>query len=246
MSAARPALIGRLVAADARNIVRDPLLLFILALPVLVALVLRYLLPGIESLLQARFGFALAPYHPMIMGVFVGMTPGLLGGVYGLILVDEQDARTLSAVRTMPVSLAAWLTARLAPAALVAAAVTAAGYQMAGLTPLPLATIVALSLSAAAVTPVAALAVPAFARNKVAGLVAFRLVNTVLIAPALIYIVPAAWSPLAWPVPAYWPMRALWRASEGESWAAAAALAPAVSAALAALLYRRFLRRAVG
>ena len=239
-------LIAALARADLANISRETLLLFIILLPVPVALVLRFLLPELEATLMARLQFDLTPYHPMIMGVFIGMAPGLIGSVYGLLLVDERDERTLSVLRIMPAPFASYLAARLLIPTLLAVLMTIVTYPLAGLTPLPIETVAAIALAGATVVPVAALVIVSVAANKVSGLVVFRLVNTVLALPALAYIAEPGWDRLAWCVPAYWPMKALWNANAGQAYAAELFIALAMNAVLTALLYWRFSRRPEG
>lgn len=235
-----------LIRTDARNLSRDALLIFLVSLPLPVALVLRLLLPELEHVLLERLAFELAPYHPMIMGVFAGMAPSLIGSVYGLMLVDERDERTLAVLRVMPVPFGAYLAVRLALPVLLAAGLTVLAYPLAGLTPLPMASVAAIAVSAATVVPVAALTLIAFAPNKVAGLALFRVVNVVLMLPVLAYIAAPVWQPLAWVVSSYWPMKALWLAHEGRAFALHLLAAPAMNAAMALWLYRRLMRRPEG
>jgi len=235
-------LIGLSAAADARQIFREGLLAFLISMPLIIAALYRFLLPALEAQLQTRLDFDLAPYHPMLMGAFVGMSPALIGAVYGLLLVDERDQRTLPVLRIMPVSFGVYLAARLTVPFVLAVLVTTGAYPFAGLTPLPLGTVFLLSLSAATVLPVATLII-VFAQNKLTGLVLFRLVSTVTAAPVFAYIVPVHWEPVAWIISSFWPIKALWLAAEGAPFALELAIAPIMNLVLGWLLYRRFAGR---
>ena len=134
-------LIKTSARTDLINIWREGLLAFLLSLPAVIALVYRFFLPALENQLQVRLGFELSPYHPMLMAAFVGMCPALIGAVYGLLLVDERDQRTLPVLRIMPTPFAAYLAARLTAPLVLSMIVTIAAYPIAGLTPLHFGTV---------------------------------------------------------------------------------------------------------
>lgn len=237
-------LFRTLAVTDALNASRDSFLIFLVALPILVALIFRFLLPKLEETLLMRLDFDLAAYHPMLMGVFVGMAPMLIGSVYGLMLVDERDERTLASLRVMPVPFGSYLVCRMLPPVLLAVLITVCSYPLAGLTPLPLPTVTAVAISAASVVPVMALILINFAPSKVAGIALFRLVNALLALPAFAFIATAPWETVAWINPAYWPMKALWLANENQSFASELLIAVLINAPLTLWLYRRFDNRA--
>ena len=78
-----------LVDADARSLWRDPLLGWVLGLPLGVALLLRALVPRVQEAL-----FDLAPYHSLIMSAYLMTAPSIVGMVIGFLLLDERDTRT--------------------------------------------------------------------------------------------------------------------------------------------------------
>ena len=103
-----------LVRADARTLARDPLLGWIMLFTLGLALLLRILVPRIESALLTATGFALAPFHGLIMGGYLMTAPGLVGMVIGFLLLDERDARTLQALRVTPLGMRRYLAYRIA------------------------------------------------------------------------------------------------------------------------------------
>jgi fluoroquinolone transport system permease protein len=107
----RTAALTALMYADSRLLWRDPLLGWVL-LPVGLALLLRVLVPRAGEALLAAGGFDLAPYYSLIMGGYLMTAPGIVGMVIGFLLLDERDARTLTALRVTPLSITAiWPTA---------------------------------------------------------------------------------------------------------------------------------------
>lgn len=190
-----------LALADLRNIRREPLLAMLIVFPLVIALIYRFVIPDpvdLAAIARGPLSADLERYRPLfirladameplLMTVFVGSTPGLVGGVYGLLLVDERHERTLAVIRVMPAPFAHYLAARmLAPCAL-SLLMTIAAYPVAGLAPLPTATVAAIAAAGVALAPLVTLAIAAFAPNKVAGLALLRVVNGLLALPILAY-----------------------------------------------------------
>lgn len=237
-----------LLLADARNVTRDNLLAFLIGSPLLIALIFRFAMPDtaalaqvvdtypqLESLVDAR--------GPVLMSIVISMSAGLIGAVYGLLLVDERDERTLTALRVMPVSFAHYLFARLATPCLMSILVIVAAYPVAGLAPLPLPTVAIIAMAGATTVPVVTLTIAAFAPNKVAALAIMRVANAFLALPILAYFASPLQEILAWPVPSFWQMKALWLATEGQPYQLALLLTPALNVPLTLWLYQRFARR---
>lgn len=240
--------LGALVQADTRMVLRDPLLGWLLLLPVGLALLLRVLIPRMEEVLLAATGFQLAPYHPLIMGGYVMTAPGIVGMVIGFVLLDERDARTLTALRVTPLTMRRYLAYRIALPLLVGTAATLAGYPLAGLSPLPMADLLPIAIVAGLAAPSLALVLAAAAPNKVAGFAVVKVLNGANLVPVAAYFAPLPLQLAAGVLPTYWPMRALWSAVSGESYAAylfAGTGVGLLALALTAWLFeRRLLRRA--
>lgn len=240
-----------LMLADLRNITRDALLAFLIASPLLIALIFRFAIPDDTALAQIVRSYPqletlVSARGPVLMSIVVSMSAGLIGAVYGLLLVDERDERTLTVLRVMPVSFAHYLIARLATPCLLSMLMTVAAYPVTGLAPLPLATVAMIALAGATTVPVVTLAIVTFAQNKVAALAIMRVVNALLALPILAYFASPLQEMLAWPVPSFWQMKALWLAAEGQPYLWALMLTPALNAPLTLWLYRRFARRSEG
>jgi fluoroquinolone transport system permease protein len=132
------------------------------------------------------------------------MSPGLIGAVYGLLLVDERDERTLAVLRAMPLSFARYLAARMATPCVLSLLMTIGAYAVAGLAPLPLTTVAVIAAVGATTVPVVSLTIVVFASNKVAALAIMRVVNAALALLILAYFATPLQEVLAWPVPTFW------------------------------------------
>jgi fluoroquinolone transport system permease protein len=102
-----------LAAADRRLVWRDPLLKWVLLLPIGLALLFRILIPQAQPALLSATGVDIAPYYPLIMAGYLMNAPGIVGMVIGFLLLDERDARTLTALRVTPVSIPRYLAYRI-------------------------------------------------------------------------------------------------------------------------------------
>lgn len=237
-----------LADADRRLVWRDPLLKWVLLLPVGLALLLRILIPRAHDALSTAMQVDIAPYYPLIMGGYLMNGPGIVGMVIGFLLLDERDARTLTALRVTPVSIRRYLAYRIAVPLLVATATTLIGYPLIEITPLPFGQLLAISLVAAISAPLTALVLATAAPNKVAGLAVVKVLNGVTLLPVAAYFIPTPAQYLAGVVPTYWPMRAFWSAAQNESYwvfLGIGCVAGTVALAVAVRLFeRQLLRRA--
>ena len=229
------AMFRALISADSRVLWRDPLLGWILALPIALALLLRPLIPRVQEGLLAGTGFDLTPYQPLVMGGYVMTAPGMVGMVIGFLFLDERDARTLTALRTTPLSMRQYLAYRVALPLLLGTASTLIGYPLTGLTPLPLSALLPIAIVAGFSAPILALVLAIAAPNKVAGFAVVKVMNAVNLLPVVSYFVPRPLQFVAGLFPTYWPMRALWSAAAAESYGAHLVIGTVISA-LALLL----------
>jgi fluoroquinolone transport system permease protein len=237
------AMFRALIYADSRVLWRDPLLGWILALPIGLALLLRPLIPRVQEALLAGTGFDLTPYHPLVMGGFLMTAPGMVGMVIGFLFLDERDARTLTALRTTPLSMRQYLAYRVVLPLLLGTASTLIGYPLTGLTPLALSSLWPIAVVAGFSAPILALVLAIAAPNKVAGFAVVKVLNAVNLLPVVAYFVPRPLQFVAGVFPTYWPMRALWSAAAGESDAAHLVIGTVISALALLLAVSLFDRR---
>ena len=208
-----------LADADSRVLWRDPLLGWVLIMPLGVALMLRVLIPPTARALTAN-DFDLVPYYPLIMSGYLMTAPGIVGMVVGFLLLDERDARTLSALRVTPLSMRQYLSYRLTLPVVAGTLATLISYPLAGLTPMPVRVLLPIAAVAGLWAPTLALLLAITAPNKVAGFAVVKVLNSISLIPVIAYFVPMPAQLAAGILPAYWPMRAFWAAADGKSIAA--------------------------
>jgi fluoroquinolone transport system permease protein len=235
-------LARRLGPADVRNVVRDPMLLWALALPPAVALLLQRGVPALAEWLAVRFAFDLVPFYPLIAGSYLLIAPAIVGFIGGFLLLDERDDRVLDALRVLPVSMRTLLTYRLGVPLALGTFVTIAGYPIIGLTALPPTILGAAAVLAAGTGPILALFLSAFADNKVSGFALAKVLSAVSNLALVAWFVPMPWQIAAGVVPSYWAMKVVWQSAAAASWLAYAAAGLAVNGIVTVLLLHRLNR----
>ncbi len=201
-----------LARADLRLVARDGFLGFLLFYPLVLTLILRWALPAASAQLADRFD--LTAYYPLIVGYqFVLLTPIMFGVVAGLMLLDEKDEHTLTAIRVTPLPRRAWLAWRLLPAYVLAVVYSLLLLWAVGLHPGSLLPVVPVALVVALEAPAFALFLSAFAANKVEGLAFMKAMGIFLVAPLADWFFDASWTALLGIFPTYWPVKAYWISS---------------------------------
>lgn len=200
LSVFAPRRLARLLAGDAMNVTRDPMLLFAVVLSVVPPLALYFGQPAMDAAAQSAFGIvALSRYFvPLVL-----MLPAvLIGWVTGFLLLEDRDEGTLLALDVTPIGKSGFLAYRVTVTALLAIALTLYAWPLVlpdaslGIA-LTLAALVALNAVAAAVI------LPAIARNKVEGLALTKLTNLLAIVP-LLAAIPSPWRYIGGVLPPYW------------------------------------------
>ena len=232
------ALLRTLAGADLRNVRRDSLLRWAAFFPVLMALLLAWLVPVIDQNIEAD----LQPYYVLIVSVYAVLaSPVLIGFVVGVLLLDERDDGTLQAIRVTPLSLRRYLAWKLSLPTAVTTVLTLLCLPLAGLVPFQF-DFAAAALVGSMWAPILALAMAAFASNKLQGFVLMRVSNVLFFLPIGVWFLDARWEPLFALAPAYWPLKTFWLAARGESYLLPFLVGAIYHAATVVWLYRRFRR----
>lgn len=200
LSIFEPRRFGRLLAADAKNAGRDPMLLFAVSMSLAPALAFHF---GRDAMTTAALEtFGISGFARYVAPVALLVPAMLIGWVTGFLLLEDRDEGSLLAVDVTPIGKSGFLAYRVTATILITAAITL--YAVPLVVPevgWGLAALLALLIGIEAV--LAAVVLPAIARNKVEGLALTKLTNIVSIVP-LIAIFPLPWRYLAGIVPTYW------------------------------------------
>jgi fluoroquinolone transport system permease protein len=203
---------------DATSVRRDPLLRWIVALPLLIALIVRFFLPVIIGRLENTLRFGFGDFYQAVAGYALLITaPVMCGMVIGFLLLDERDDRTLLALRVTPLPPGNYMAWRLSLPLLLSVTVSLAAFRLAGLSQPGIPELLACALATAPFAPLVALALAVFVR--------------------------AEWRPAFWIFPTYWPAKLLWtlQTGGGNAWRYLA-MGLAYQSLLLFILLRRFNR----
>jgi fluoroquinolone transport system permease protein len=239
------AIVRTLSLNDFRLVRRQSMLFFLILLPLLAGMLLRWGIPRLTDWLRPSLD--LEPYYALIL-LFVCIlnTPLYYGFVIGFLLLDERDDRTLTALRVTPLPMSGYLLYRVTGLMLLCAAMSFASAQLSGLAGTPGPVLASVVLLASTEAALMALFLANFAGNKVEGFALAKVAGFAAFAP-LAYFLDSKWQLLVGAVlPTLWPARAYWRAAAGESgFALDLLIGWAVHLALLGYLLQRFRRIAL-
>ena len=236
-----PRRFGRLIASDAMNIARDPMLLFAIVMSLLPAIAFHFGRAPMNA--AALDAFGLENFSLYVAPVALLVPALLVGWVTGFLLLEDRDDGPLLAVDVTPVGKGGFLGYRVAVTALVTVAVTL--YAAPLIIPefgWGIAVLIAVLIASEAA--MVAIVLPAIARNKVEGLALTKLINLASIVP-LMAIIGSPLRFIAGVFPTFWIGELLDLSGQAAlPLAIAAALAIAVHAAAVAGLFWLLGRRA--
>ncbi|MFV9507822.1 MAG: hypothetical protein AB4911_25010 [Oscillochloridaceae bacterium umkhey_bin13] len=202
---------------DSVNMLADPLLRWLLLVPIMVALAVRGLLPLVLVQLERLTETSLVwLFEPVAGYAVVGIAPLIVGAVVGFLLLDQRDERTLPALRVTPLLLAGYLAYRLAVPTLMAVLATLIAIGVAGGLRLDPGGAILATLAAAPLAPTTALALSALARNKLVGMALFKATSVLLAAPLASLFLAPGWALALSPLPTFWLAQTVWALQAGQ------------------------------
>ena len=194
-----PVRFSRLIAGDAMNIARDPMLVFAAVMSIAPAIAFALAREQMDA-----SGALLGIDHisRYVAPVALALPAFLIGWVTGFLLLEDRDEGMFAALDVTPIGKAGFLAYRAAITALITFALTLAACAL--IVPslaFWLHMVIAVLVAAEAV--IAAIMLPALARNKVEGLALTKLINIGAVA-ALLAAIPSPLRFFGAIVPTYW------------------------------------------
>lgn len=207
-------LLRTLCLNDVTLVRRDSLLRWMVGLPIVYALMLRWGLPPLTNWLSPRFD--LMEYGSLIVSyILIAVPPIVSGMVIGFLLLDERDDGTLTALRVTPMPFTFYILYRVAVPQIVSLVMTLVAVPLAGVVPVsPLPLFLAAFLAATEASLVA-LVMGAYADNKVQGFAIVKGLGAVSALPIAAYFIPQGWQTLAGVFPNYWAVKLFWMGAGG-------------------------------
>jgi fluoroquinolone transport system permease protein len=231
---------------DIRGTYRDPLLVMIVVAPVIWTTGVAFLTPLFTEMLARRYDFDLVPYYPLVLTAFLLLTSIIIvGGLGSFLVLDEVDARTLTALRVTPVPMSTFFAYRAATVMVVTTVYVVATMSLSGiLEPGLIPTLIPIGLLAGLSAVVCLLLILALASNKIQGLAAVRGLGMLIAGlPCLPWFIGSAWNLAFGVLPPYWAAKAFWVASDHGTWWPYLLGGVFYNLAIAWLLFRRFVAK---
>lgn len=192
---------------DFKNVIREPMLLLLMAGPFIMSLALRWFIPFLAEYLMPYVN--LIYYYPLISGFVLIFIPMLLGMMTGFLLLDERDDHVLMTLIVTPLAKHGYIAYRILVPTIISFIYTLLILPVVGLVHVDIITIVPIAILAALEAPLIALYLVVFAGNKVEGLALSKALGIFMLAPIAGYFLDSKLKFLGGLIPFYWPVMAL-------------------------------------
>lgn len=205
---------------DIRNVLRDPLLRWMVFLPLAIGALIRWGVPILSNYLAAKFQFDLVPYYQLLTSALLLLMPGICGMIIGFLLLDQRDDQTLTALQVTPLRLTGYLIYRISLPMVLSFILTLLLFPIVALVEMTFSSLLLVTLMALPFAPMYALFLATFAVNKVQGFALTKAVGIIIWPPVFAYFIDSGWE-LAFAIfPTYWPMKFFWLLDEsgGNMW----------------------------
>lgn len=189
---------------DLKNITRELMLIYIMFIPVLFAILIRYGVPILREEFLEKFD--LINYYPLITGYYILLVPVLIGIVAGFLVLDERDEGIVQVLILTPLSKKGYLIYRIFMPMLISLFYILILTPVLGLVAVSIRSLIILGLLSMLESPITALFLTAFAGNKVEGLAFSKGLGLLMLLPLLRFI-KSKWTILAALIPFYWPVQ---------------------------------------
>lgn len=177
-----------LAISDWKNIKRDPLLIFALLAPLLLAVLARIGLPQLDEVLNQYTSFHLSEHFRIVVGLVLLMAPLMIGTLFGFILLDERDEGILLYYSVTPLTKAGYLYGRLLVPMVFTFILTLVMVFIQGIVQLNTFAFIPVAFLFALQTPITTLLMATLASNKVEGMALTKVINLCILAPVIDYV----------------------------------------------------------
>lgn len=191
-----------LLISDAKNTVRDDIMLIITVVPIFLSLLVRFGEPFLRSALEPYIDLRL--HHGAIIAVLTSMTPMMYGWIIGFLLLDDRDEHTLSAIAVTPFSKRGYLLYRTLLIFLLSCVLTTVLVPLTGLAGLVLPRFIPIAVMTSLEAPLFALALAAFSGNKVEGMAIAKFMGLMGMLPLLPFYIDSPLVYIAGITPFFW------------------------------------------
>ncbi|WP_042141903.1 ABC transporter permease [Paucisalibacillus sp. EB02] len=207
-----------LVISDAKNVLRDPLMLLVLGAPLYLFIVVKYGIPFVDNQLEKYTYFQLMDHFYLITCFIVLIAPMMVGMLTGFLLLDEKDDGILNYMDITPMKRTGFIGYRITIPLIISFVISFVlvilflmgdGLVNWGLLLLTL-TVVSL------LGPLITMYLASFCKNKVEGITYVKLISIFSIGPIVTYMFESWWTGFAYIIPMTWLVETAYMSMTGE------------------------------
>ncbi len=191
-----------------KSVGRDSVLILLVVYPFLLSIIGKYVIPLIQKATLTN-NFDLSNYYHVLLVLFVIMTPFLYGDIAGLMLIDEREDNTLSAISVTPVKIPTYIFAKSSIFIIASICTGIFITSFMDLYYVPIFSSIIINILASFGVPFNMLLINLFASNKVEGFTVMKITNIMLILPIIGFYLSEPLRFVFGIIPAYWPSVAL-------------------------------------
>ncbi|MBX2810207.1 MAG: hypothetical protein KTR25_00290 [Myxococcales bacterium] len=236
-------LLQRLAHNDARLILRDGMLALLSIIALLMGIGARFALPAIDASLSRNLIYNdFASTYPMWV-TFIALWQASLmcGTVFGFLLLDEKEDRTMTAMRVSPVPFELYVGYRVALPAIFAFVLTIVLVPLIGIANVAWWKLMLFAIGASITAPLVAMFFAGFADNKIQGLAYSKFGGIAGLTILTGWFLPEAYHWVFGLFPPFLVCKAYWMAYQGHSlWGLVLGLGVAVQVVLGLWFIYRF------
>lgn len=200
-----------IIISDLQNTRRDPTLLLMLCVLIIMIAFLQFAVPALE-----KFVPLIKEYHFIIISFFVVMNSLFPSFIIAFLLLDEKDLMLVPVYKTTPLSFSGLIFSRMIFIVIVGFFTSWLIVLFNGLIEFDLARGIQFSWLSALHAPIICLLISSLAKNKVEGLTFLKAANLTLFFPLAIFFIDSNWEYLLAIFPAFW---SYWLADASDNFA---------------------------
>lgn len=198
--------------SDFHSTFRDPVFKGLLAFPFIAFALVRFLLP-----IMIREFPHIRPFKEVILMWACLQSATMFGFIYGFLFLEEKEENLWQVLRVLPISSFKLVLSRLALGLFISSLVNFAIIRFGNIVHLNVLKEILLAIHFSLAAPLIALSIASLAKNRIEGLAQMKIINLLLILPALIYFFPYGFLHFFALVPTYWSFRSMEMAAGGQA-----------------------------
>mgnify|MGYP006290817579 CR=1 FL=1 len=200
------------IKSELKKIFRDSMMKFMLAYPLVLALIARFGLPAIAD----STGFEIEHFADLVIVILILLTPALFGALLAFSILDDRDDGIFIAIKTTPLSLNHFIIFRLVLFFIMTFVAGVFVVWASDIGNLTFNTLLGVSFLASLGVPMTGLIINMFSSNKIEGFAVMKGINIIVVFPIIALFFLDYKEFFFSFAPGFWPAKAISVAIRGE------------------------------